>query len=351
MIHHNISRFILTLGCDYKNPRGGVSQVLSEYSKIFEEFHFIPTTKETILINKFFIAVLAYLKLFLFLLLKKYKIIHIHGASYNSFWRKSLYINLGRFMNVKIIYHIHGAEFKLFYKNNMKKIKKMFKKCDVIIALSESWKTFFEKEIGCTHIFVVNNIIPFPPKKEIDRGSEICYLLFMGKISSRKGIWDLLDVLSDHKLYFENKVILYVCGNGEINRLLSFVSDNSLEKIIQYKGWVANDEKIDMFYRSDVFILPSYNEGLPISILEAMSYGLPVITTPVGGITEIVKNNVTGILVNPGNQKQIKEAIDILITNKNLRNEMGQASYRSVVNYFPDKVEKQLQDIYKNLLF
>jgi glycosyltransferase involved in cell wall biosynthesis len=350
MICSNISQFVLTLGCDYKNPSGGISQVLSEYSKIFEEFHFIATTNETNKFIKVYTAVIAYFDLFFSLLLKNYKIVHVHGASYNSFWRKSLYISLAKFMQKKIIYHIHGAEFNLFYYKNKNKVKKAVNKCDVLVVLSEWWKAFFEHEVGCKNVVIINNIIACPTKRIIKKSAEICYLLFLGKIERRKGIWDMLDAIKINKTHFEERIKLFVCGNGETEKLENFIHDNVLDNLVEYKGWVANDEKIYLLSVADIYILPSYNEGLPISILEAMAYSLPIISTPVGGIPEIVTNNINGFLIEPGNGEQIKETIVKLLYDKNLRRKMGRISYQRAVDYFPAAVEEKLRNIYTDLL-
>jgi glycosyltransferase involved in cell wall biosynthesis len=350
MVHRNISKFVLTLGCYYKKPTGGISKVLNEYSKIFDEFHFIATTKR---VNKFFIiciAVLAYFKLFFVLLLRQYEIVHIHSASYNSFWRKSLYISLANFMKKKTICHIHGGGFRLFYHKNEARVKKILAKCDVIVALSESWKMFFENEVGCKNVVIINNIIPYPKIKIVKKTVEICYLLFLGMIEEKKGIFDLLDTIKINKTNFEGRIKLFVCGEGETERLKNFIRDNLLDNLVEYKGWVANEDKEYLLSMADIYILPSYIEGLPISILEAMSYSLPIISTPVGGIPEIVTDNVNGFLIEPGNKKQIKEAIEKLIYDGNLRREMGEKSHQCSIDFFPVAVEKQLQNIYKNLL-
>ena len=98
---------------------------------------------------------------------------------------------------------------------------------------------------------------------------------------------------------------------------------------------------------ADIFILPSYNEGLPMSILEAMSYGLPVISTPVGGIPEIVKDGVNGYLIFPGDNEALAEKIELLAKNKELRLRMGQENYKLVSQkYNAGTIINQLKILY-----
>lgn len=101
---------------------------------------------------------------------------------------------------------------------------------------------------------------------------------------------------------------------------------------------------------ADIYILPSYNEGLPIAILEAMSYTHPIISTPVGGIPEVVKDHQNGILVEPGNLEQIKEALLFFIKHPEVIESYGQKSYEIVQPYFPENVFLQLKKIYYDLL-
>ena len=100
----------------------------------------------------------------------------------------------------------------------------------------------------------------------------------------------------------------------------------------------------------DVFVLPSYNEGLPISILEAMSYNLPIISTKVGGIPEILKNEYNGYLINPGDLIALENAISALINNPSKRKLQGKRSGEIVKSFLPEQVIRQLDYLYKELL-
>ena len=107
--------------------------------------------------------------------------------------------------------------------------------------------------------------------------------------------------------------------------------------------------KVAVFNNADVFILPSYNEGLPISILEAMSYGKAIISTSVGGIPEIVKQNENGLLIEPGNLEQIEQSINNLLEHPELINEFGAISEQLVQKYLPHFVLKELEGYYTSV--
>lgn len=108
----------------------------------------------------------------------------------------------------------------------------------------------------------------------------------MGK---RKGIYDILDVLSEHREEFLNKLEFLFGGDGDVEQVQAIIREQNLNNIAKYQGWVSGIKKERLLNQADAYILPSYNEGLPISVLEAMSYSLPIISTTVGGIPEILK--------------------------------------------------------------
>ena len=186
----------------------------------------------------------------------------------------------------------------------------------------------------------------FRPEKKVKDGK--VHFLFLGEIGERKGVFDILRCLSTYKSQFENKIELRIGGNRNEKLLLDTINKNGLNNIVKFEGWVGGDKKINLFNWADVFILPSFNEGLPISILEAMSYGMPIISTPVGGIPEVVREN--GILVTPGHDDEICSAMKKYIDNHDLLIHEGKVSLKIVETYLPEYVMRQLKNIYENLL-
>lgn len=139
-------------------------------------------------------------------------------------------------------------------------------------------------------------------------------------------------------------------GDGDVVQVNEIIKQNDLENIAVFQGWVNGEKKERLLNMADAYILPSYNEGLPISILEAMSYSLPIISTNVGGIPEILKNGENGFIMSPGDKDAMYRAILELMNNEKLRLDMGKASYSKVQEHMPGFVERQLNDLYRSLL-
>ena len=346
---------ILFLGTEFTSGKGGIASVLKEYKNIFPNAHFVPTTSSGNILNNLKYLFRGLLFTIFFLAKKDVKIVHIHGASYHSFYRKYIFFKLSQLFGKAVIYHVHGAEYHLFYENSNKYTKYLIQdfinNADCIICLSNRWKMFFENTFRPRKVEVVKNIVPIISDLNTTSSSVLpLKFLFLGHISERKGIWLLLETIKENKKEFLGTALFHIGGNGETERLKSLIKKFEVEKIVEFIGWVSSEKKEKYLRESDVFILPSYNEGLPISVLEAMSYQLPILSTPVGGIPEVVEDGKNGILIEPGNKKSLTAAIRFMVNNPSFRNMAANISYEKVQPHFPEQVKEQLNLIYQELL-
>lgn len=269
---------------------------------------------------------------------KTVKIAHIHTSSKGSFLRKSMIMYVAKAFGKKTILHVHGSEFKVFYDKSpdiiKKFIEKTFDNADCVIVLSKQWKDIISQITKNENIQIVYNPIKIHEPNKLEGAN----FLFMGRLGKRKGVFDIFEAAKS----VCGDVVINLYGDGEIDK--SLAPEN-----VKIHGWVSGEEKDKIFRNSDVLLLPSYNEGLPISILEAMSYGMPIISTPVGGIVEAVENNVNGFIVNCGDTSDLAEKINALC-DKDLRLKMGAESFRLVKEKFDVEIIKtRLKEIYDEL--
>ena len=353
-INNELSSQVLFLGVSMKT-KGGMTAVLVSYDKYIENMRFIPTWKLGNKLVKSWYALQALVRTWFLLTFDKcIKIVHVHGAANASFDRCKLFIRLAKKCGKKVILHEHAADFVEYYHGAEDKqgITDTLKMCDALIVLSQSWKEYFSS-IGMDKdkIHVLNNIVSpseIAPEKHTEDGK--LHLMYMGEISKRKGGFDLLEAIVNNKEYFADKLLLRMGGNEVDGDIKAYIRENGLESFVTYEGWIAGQKKIDCLNWEDVYILPSYNEGLPIAILEAMAYSHPVITTPVGGIPEVIKTGGNGILVKPGDTVAIAEAIKFYIENHDAISKQGDKAYSVVQDFFPEKVFGDLKNIYAQLL-
>ena len=355
-INKQISEKILTIGPDSRNHRGGIGAVIDIYSKNFEVFNFIPTYKVGPTLYKIYVFLKSLFNvLYILLRNKNIEIVHIHGSHGGSFYRKYICFVISKYLfNKKVLYHVHSSDYHLFYANSNRlirsKIRKFINHADCLVCLSDWWKKFFEENFNPNKIATLANVIDYPIITEKHRDSEITRFLFLGIIDHRKGVYDLIEVIKNNMVFFENKIELIIGGNGETEKLQNLIKKYQIGHVVKFSGWIQKEQKIQYLQNTDIYILPSYNEGLPISILEAMSYGKPIISTYVGGIPEIVRNNENGFLISPGNLDQIEKSIKYFIEKPHDIEKFGSVSAKMVEKYFPDSVFLNLERIYLEIL-
>ncbi len=364
----DISKHVLLIGEYFDEPgHGGISSVLSVYSSLFESFNFIASHRGGSFADKLrydlgglfkMIIILAWDSLKSVFGKGEYRIVHIHTAAFGSFRNHVYYASFARLFGRKTVFHIHASMFKGYFNGSgvgrRGKIVRALNKADKVIVLSESWKRWFES-IGVRpdmgRLVVLNNIVSKPEgdvAKKREKGEPL-KLLFLGEIGHRKGVFDVLEALSLNNS-FNGRIIFKIAGCHNEEKLLREIKDKGLSGFVSFEGFVSGQKKIDLLLWADALILTSYNEGLPISVLEAMSFGCAIVSTPVGGIPEVVgKDN--GVLVPPGDIKRISDAIEGLCdmpADQFAR--MGKASREAVSVYYPEAVMAILRGIYMSLL-
>lgn len=119
---------------------------------------------------------------------------------------------------------------------------------------------------------------------------------------------------------------MIIAGTGDIGNIKKASLERNIQNNISFPGWLDEIERDHYLKMSDIFFLPSYTEGMPMSILEAMGYGLPVVSTNIGGIPDLVKNNENGYLSDPGNTDEMAENI-LSILNNEKKNTDGQEKF------------------------
>ena len=349
MIDIELSNKVLTIGNQSENPDGGISYVLYCYRKyVFQKFHIIVNFRRGNFLYKLLIAVWAYIcELVVLLFNWNIKIVHVHTASGIAFKRSRYYIALAHVLGRKVIVHMHSGRFNEYWQENKTYVDKVLSKCYCVVALSVDLKNFYES-LGCRIAVVLDNIIVPPQRTDLRYNDGKVHLLFLGVITKTKGIYDLIEVINEHKNEFEGKLMLHVGGNSEVEVLQQMIHEWQLQGVVTFEGWLSGDAKCDALNKCDAFILPSYTEGVPISILEALSYGKYIISTNVGGIPGVVDEK-SGVLLPPQNKDCLYEALKDVIEKKEYKNNVQYRIDKSA-SFMPENVSRQLESLYNEIL-
>ena len=212
--------------------------------------------------------------------------------------------------------------------------------------MSEEWAEYFKKIVPFEKIIVIYNgvLIPEDYKKNLDNKK----ILYLGRIEKEKGIYELLTAMNQLKKY--NDIKLYIAGVGEEEKIKKILKNYGIEDKVELLGWVSDKKKQKYLKECSYFILPSYFEAMPMSLLEAMSYKCVVVATNVGGISQIIKNKRNGILIKARNFEAIVNSFEYLFNNENTKVLLSTEARETVKQKFDyNKNIYKVIKIYENL--
>lgn len=260
-------------------------------------------------------------------------LLHIHLSVRGSSYRKAVLARLARMLSVPYVVHLHGTDYKEFWEQTNSYLRaelaRMFDGSDAIIVLGAYWaKVVAELQPSATSKIVVlpNATVSAgerPPRATA--GSDV-HITFLGQLGHRKGSADLLLALAS--LSHLRGWTATLAGDGPVTETRQHVADLGLTARIDVPGWISTTDRAALLNQTDMLVLPSYAENLPMVVLEAFAHGVPVISTPVGAIPEVVIPERNGLLVEAGDIAALAAAIRRLLEAPELRKRMGQAAHQ-----------------------
>lgn len=350
-----MKKYLVMLGTSTETM-GGISAVVNEYiaAGLFRRFPllYIATHRDGTTLRKAVSFVSAWCRYIGLLLTGRVGLIHVHVASDASFWRKSFFILPSILARRRSILHLHGAQFDRFYNETCGGLARhfvrfVFNHVDAVIVLSASWERWACANFRRARVVCIANPVRLAPPETEPR--DAATVLFLGRLGERKGTYDLVEAVAGLVGRYPNLKLL-LGGDGEHERVTAAVRQLGLESNVEVLGWVTGGKKAELLNRAAVYVLPSYAEGLPVSVLEAMAAGLPVVASSVGGIPELVDHGITGCLIQPGDVEALRDALSKLLADGRLRTEMGVAGRNRIEQaYSIDRVMPHIEKLYNEL--
>lgn len=261
----------------------------------------------------FLLSLCNVLKLFLFIMKKRSDVFYITPPQSSlGYIRIVPAIILAKIIGSKIVIHIHGSRFNYYLERTTPIIRFLIKKslnlADGFILLGESIQKSHQKLFEKKKVFICENGVEEPNIDVSLRKKESVNVLFLSNLMKEKGVFDFLDAIEriqpNEHYHFDIAGALEPSCEGQIKKRLEELGEN-----VSYHGVVRGKDKETLFNKAHIFVLPSYDEGQPLSILEAYSYGCTVVTTNVGGISDIFSDNVNGKYVNVNDSKSIADTL------------------------------------------
>lgn len=357
--HKTQPKVIVMLGVHpASKQRGGIASVIDVYRRggLFERWPivYLGTVVSGSRLAKLRVAATALWQYLRVLCAGRLALLHAHTASRASFWRKSIFVLLALAARKPVILHLHGGEFADFYNDECGRIRQGFirfvlnRVCRVVV-LSSQWKCLIEAIAPAAKVARIFNPVPVPAtvRNPAQRPGNV--LLFLGRFGRGKGIFDLLQALAVVRTRFP-AVRLCCGGDGDVEGVRTRARELGVDDCVEMLGWVSGAAKERVLSEATLYVLPTYAEGLPMGVLEAMAAGVPVITTVVGGIPDAVADGVEGFLIAPGDTDALVERIMRLLDSLELRNALAAAARTKVREQFSSEIVlSQVEDLYRNL--
>lgn len=304
------------------NKSGGVSSFVNALKGKWglEEYYFIRGGKEGTFFSKILFTLIDLLKFFQLALKNQKSIFFINTSlNKNAFKRDRLFLMILKAIGIKPNIFIHGFDIEFFNSINKTKLK-ILENADNIFVLSKQGRELLLDSIQINNIYIETTVADsdfsnFKFSKKQFQEDQIS-VLFLSRLEKAKGIWQTIDTFS--KIINEtNSLKLEIVGYGTeeeaIKERLEAIKSNN----IKFSGKLVGKDKIESFARNHIYILPSDTEGLPITIVEAMFAGMPIICTKVGAIPDFFINNEMGMLLKNNSVDEIEKSILTLVSDRN----------------------------------
>jgi glycosyltransferase involved in cell wall biosynthesis len=217
------------------------------------------------------------------------------------------------------------------------------------VVLSQRWKSFYveECELSPSQIVVLPNPARLPAEVPDRRARTQVQFLYLGRICETKGAFDLIRAFASLSESERVRARLVLAGNGELEQARRLATECGAP--VTVLAWLDARRRDALLAASDVFVLPSHREGMPMAMLEAMANGLPLIVSAVGGIPDVVTDGVEGSLIAPADIPQLSRALSAMITDPDRRWELGRHARERAAQFEVGAYATSLLGLYRRL--
>lgn len=339
------------------DARGGIGTVVKAFYGDFQhpgyEYIHVISHRDANPLAKTLIGIKAAVQLIRLCRRKSIDLVHMHSADGMSFARARLYVAIANHYGIPVINHIHAASWDTFYRQagakRQRQIKETYSACAALVALSDEWKANLSEVQDPSCIFVVENFVPFSDpgfRPSWERKS----VALISRIEPVKGTDILPDIVKRTRESVPD-VHFVIAGDGSaLEGLKKQIEQRHLTSAVAFLGWVDGSQRRKILSDTSVYLLPSYAEGMPMSILEGIGYNLPIVASPVGGIPQIVRDGVNGLLCKPGDAPAFARALIALLTDQSLYERLSDGSRRISGAHTLDKFGKEICEVYAKVL-
>ena len=283
-------------------------------------------------------------------------LMHINLSVRGSTVRKCLVSSVAHWARVPVIIHLHSGRFPEFYNGlphwAQRAVRRMFNQAARVIVPGKIWQDMLVREIGLGRgtITVMPNAVATPPPTPARLPGTECHIVMLGRMGPPKGLPELMEALGSPAMR-DLSWRITIAGDGDPDTYRQDAAARGIAGKVAIVGWLGASEVAALLASADILVLPSRSENLPVSVIEALSYGVTVVTTPVGAIPEIVEDEVSALLVPVRNPAALANALARLVADPVLRRRIGDAGYQAFLDRLDiRRCAETLATVYKGLM-
>jgi glycosyltransferase involved in cell wall biosynthesis len=281
----------------------------------------------------------------------KIDLLHIHLSDRGSSYRKAILGMAARTLKVPYVLHLHGVYLREAWAKPAPifkyGLKQLFNGSVQVIVLGRYWREVLLERIpeACSRIIVLPNATPTQPSRRVRCAGDPVRITFLGQLGARKGVPELVKALG--RLEHAKGWSATIAGDGDVEGTRAQAGREGILDRVTIPGWLHAAARTELLADTDILVLPSHAENLPMVVVEGFAHGLAVIATPVGAVPEVVEDGYNGILVPSGDEGSLATAIERLVLNEDLRRSLGAAAKKTHSERFEfNKYIYRLADIW-----
>jgi glycosyltransferase involved in cell wall biosynthesis len=283
-------------------------------------------------------------------------IVHIQSNSGFGFFEKSWIALLAKIFCKKTIFHFHGGYMREWYNHSSPFVQKVIKKCalvnDRIMTGSPQMReTWLSIGVPPGKVVYVGNAVNLP-RDIVRKPQGQVSILFLTRVTVEKGVIELIDAfLALRKTFRDISLRIVGTDTKDTPYVRNYLASNDRGCLIEYVGPVSDEQKRQEYMRADIFAFPTYFEDQSYAVMEAMSYGLAVVASNVGGVPSLIEDGRNGLLVLPKDVESLRNALEAVITNTRKRRDLGMNARKTIEMGFTWDVRSQeIVMLYQSIL-
>ncbi|MEJ2868890.1 glycosyltransferase family 4 protein [Actinomycetospora sp. OC33-EN08] len=286
---------------------------------------------------------------------RRVDVVHLHVAKGLSALRKGVIVTAARACGVPTVLHTHAGAFAEWFDGLPRPLRPVVARmlrADRVVVLAEDARATYTARLGLPdeRVVVLANPVELPDRiPERDPHAERVSGVFLGRFIDRKGVFDLIEAVAALQADHRARLHLTLAGHGDVEAVRRAVAAAGLGSTVDVRTFIGPEERDELLTDAQLLLLPSWWEGLPMSVLEGMAWGLCPVVTPVGGLATLVRDGDNGVVVGVHDPAALAAALDKLLSDDEVRVKLGARARESVAPFGADVWADRLVHLYREL--